>query len=624
MAPKKILLVVLDGMSDRACPELRGSSPLQYVRKPNLDWFVDHGIAGLCDPIAPGIRCETLQTYLSLLGYDPMDSTYGQGTFDALGKGLDLQPGDVAIRCSFATVDETGQIVDPSAGGLTNGETARFVKALDGIEAGGAECTLSPGTGHRAILVIRGDGLGSNISCPYGEPVAALDDESCETADIVNSLMEQYAEALADHPLNSERIAEGKPPANILIPSGAGGYPEMESFSETHGLSSCCVAGYDLIKGICKAMDMDIYPLAEACDGTVHTNFGAKMDCAMIALQDYDFVIISYKAADVAGHMGDPKAKCDVIKMLDTTMGYLRANISDDLLIAITCGQCTPCGLGLHAGDPVPVAIYTKNCIRDDATEFSETGCSHGSIGRIRGSDFLRICMDMADRSPTPQSRIRFRLYRHRPPCRHLDLLPHGVRHPPVAVAYAYPHAAVLGGYPVHPLPEVDVPKLRHVSHSRAVTGGDAVGHHVRQGDQGVVLPSQVGHPDLHAHDRIHELRRTGRVVLRGLGVPRRYREGHQEYRHADHGIRHRKEPTVAQAHTVTPKTVANQRPEAHSVSPIHLADDLGPSTSPYWNAISPMPVPGMDTTTTTPEAEPPAMNPAMYSSARSSRRPSG
>ena len=490
MASKKILLIVMDGMSDRACPELRGFSPLQYVRTPNLDWFVDHGIAGLCDPISPGVRCETLQTYLSMLGYDPYEDSLGQGTFDALGRGLDLQPGDVAIRCSFATVDESGEIVHPSAGGLTSSETDKFVRALEGIEAGGVECSLSTGTGHRAILILRGDGLGSNLSFRYGEPVEALDDESCETADIINELMEQYAEALTDHPLNKARVADGKPPANILIPSGAGGYPEMDRFDEKHGLNSCCVAGYDLIKGICKAMDMHIYPLAEVCDGTVHTNFGAKMDCALIALQDYDFVLLSYKAADVAGHMMDPRAKCEIIKKLDTTMGYLRANLDDDMLVAITCAQCTPCGLGLHTGDPVPVAIYTKNCIRDDANVFSETGCSHGSMGRIRGEDLLRICLDMADRSPTPQSRVRFSLYRHGPAGGHPDLLPHGIRHPAVAVARAYPHAAVLGGYPVEALPEVDVRKAADVVHRGAVSRCDPVRHHVGEGDQGVVLPA--------------------------------------------------------------------------------------------------------------------------------------
>lgn len=34
---KKILIVVMDGLGDMACDELRGLTPLQYIRTPNLD-----------------------------------------------------------------------------------------------------------------------------------------------------------------------------------------------------------------------------------------------------------------------------------------------------------------------------------------------------------------------------------------------------------------------------------------------------------------------------------------------------------------------------------------------------------------------------------------------------------
>ena len=37
--------------------------------------------------------------------------------------------------------------------------------------------------------------------------------------------------------------------------------------------------------------------------------------------------------------------------------------------------------------------------VRDDASEFSETGCARGGIGRIRGRDIVPICMDLANRT---------------------------------------------------------------------------------------------------------------------------------------------------------------------------------------------------------------------------------
>ena len=52
-----------------------------------------------------------------------------------------------------------------------------------------------------------------------------------------------------------------------------------------------------------------------------------------------------------------------------------------------------------NSGDPVPIAFYTSGMIWDDAKEFSETGCSRGMIGRIRATDIVPICMDLANRT---------------------------------------------------------------------------------------------------------------------------------------------------------------------------------------------------------------------------------
>ena len=47
----------------------------------------------------------------------------------------------------------------------------------------------------------------------------------------------------------------------------------------------------------------------------------------------------------------------------------------------------------------MPIAIYTRDMVRDEAEEFSETGCAKGNLGRIRGRDIVPICMDLANRT---------------------------------------------------------------------------------------------------------------------------------------------------------------------------------------------------------------------------------
>lgn len=402
---KKILLIVMDGLGDRACEELRGLTPLQYVRTPNLDWFVDHGSAGLCDPVAPGTRPGSDTAHLSILGYDPHQVYTGRGPFEAIGVGMDIQPGDIALRCNFATVDNDLEILDRRAGRIRAPETSELIDALDGIEINGVECYVKESTEHRAVLLLRGDGLSSSITdADPGEGshlmmVEGLTDEAYFTADVVNHFMEECYNRLKDHPTNRKRHAAGLPPANILVPRGAGEFPSIESFTDKYGITGCCVAGVGMIRGIGKACGLDIYPIPSTCNGGLDSDLILKASCALEALTEYDFVLMNCKAPDIAGHDMDAKGKSEVVKRLDAMAGYIRKNMPDDLVLALTCDHCTPCSLGDHSGDPVPVAIYTPGCVRDQATEFSESGCGHGFIGRIRGNDLVPICMDMANRT---------------------------------------------------------------------------------------------------------------------------------------------------------------------------------------------------------------------------------
>ncbi|MDD3136048.1 MAG: phosphoglycerate mutase, partial [Methanoregula sp.] len=71
MTAHKILFVIIDGLSDRPCPELGGLTPLESAKKPVLDRIAAEGICGIMDTIAPGIRPGSDTAHLALLGYDP-------------------------------------------------------------------------------------------------------------------------------------------------------------------------------------------------------------------------------------------------------------------------------------------------------------------------------------------------------------------------------------------------------------------------------------------------------------------------------------------------------------------------------------------------------------------------
>ncbi|RMF91521.1 MAG: phosphoglycerate mutase, partial [Methanobacteriota archaeon] len=147
----KALLVVCDGMADRPVKALGGKTPLEAAGTSNLDAIAAAGVSGIVDTIAPGIRPGSDTAHLAILGYDPFASYTGRGPFEAAGVGLDVRPGDIALRCNFATVDGSGVVVDRRAGRISEG-TEELAQALNGIEIPGVELRFKESTGHRGVL----------------------------------------------------------------------------------------------------------------------------------------------------------------------------------------------------------------------------------------------------------------------------------------------------------------------------------------------------------------------------------------------------------------------------------------------------------------------------------------
>lgn len=402
---KKMLFVIMDGLGDRGCRELGGKTPLQATPTPNLDWFTANGTAGIADIISPGVRPGSDTAHLSILGYDPYKVYKGRGPFEAAGIGLISEPGDVAFRCNFATVNTDLEVIDRRAGRVTTPDTAELISALNGIEAGGAKVLLKEGTEHRAALILRGKGLGADVTDVDPHDLGriwtakGLNPESQITADILNEFVRISYERLRDHPVNLRRRAMGLPEANILLPRGAGSFPDIVPFPKKNKVSAACAAGVGMIKGICRICGLDVLELPVSCTGGLNTDMVCKAGQALDALKSYDFVLMNVKAPDVSGHDSAAKQKCDIVRRLDEMAGFFRENLTDDIVIMFTADHCTPVDIGDHTGDPVPVCIYSNEIVVDEAVEFNEVGCARGRLGRIRGHDLLPICMDLANRS---------------------------------------------------------------------------------------------------------------------------------------------------------------------------------------------------------------------------------
>jgi len=63
------------------------------------------------DPVETGTACGSDTAHLNIFGYDPRQYYRGRGAFESMGSGLDMEPGDIAFKSNFATLDPATNIV---------------------------------------------------------------------------------------------------------------------------------------------------------------------------------------------------------------------------------------------------------------------------------------------------------------------------------------------------------------------------------------------------------------------------------------------------------------------------------------------------------------------------------
>lgn len=100
--------------------------------------------------------------------------------------------------------------------------------------------------------------------------------EAEDTAQLLNSLILRSQELLANHPINLERIAKGKDPANSIWPWSAGYKPAMETLNTKFGIKKgAVISAVDLIRGI--GVYCGLKPIiVDGATGLWNTNYEAK------------------------------------------------------------------------------------------------------------------------------------------------------------------------------------------------------------------------------------------------------------------------------------------------------------------------------------------------------------
>ena len=383
----KIILYVWDGVGGiQTGPD--SLTELQTARTPNADRLVAEGCCGLLEPVYPGVTPGSGPGHLGLFGYDPVAYQCGRGALAAAGVGFDLKRGDVAARLNFCTLDSRGNVSDRRAGRIPNEECKRLVaKLADAIDhADGVEVHWTPVKEHRALLVLRGDGLGDGLEdtdpqttgvAPLAVQVKDASPETARTAEVVRKVLARAREALADE----ER-------ANMLLARGFAARPDWPSMHERFGVRAAVVAGTPMYRGVAKLVGM------KALDAT--NDVTQNLAALTAAWDDYDFFFIHYKHTDKAGEDGDFEAKVTCIEEADAALPAL-VDLGPDVL-TVTADHSTPAAMKAHSWHPVPALLSAETARRDAVTTFNEVACIGGGLGLRPSTHLMPLALGHAGR----------------------------------------------------------------------------------------------------------------------------------------------------------------------------------------------------------------------------------
>ena len=400
----KHIIILGDGMADWPSASLGNKTLLQHSHTPYMDMLASKGRTGKLITVADGFHPGSEVANMSVMGYDLPKVYEGRGPLEAASIGVELQPGDMAMRCNIVCIE--GEILkNHSAGHISTEDADVLVKYLQ-EHLGNERVQFHTGVQYRHLLVIKGGNKQIDCTPPHDVPlhpfrplmVKAEEPEAQETADLINDLILKSQELLKNHPLNLKRMAEGKDPANSIWPWSPGYRPQMESLSVMYPSirKGSVISAVDLINGIGVYAGLRRISV-EGATGLYDTNYENKVSAALEALKTDDLVYLHIEASDEAGHEGNFELKQLTIENLDKrAVGPIYEAVKDweePVAIAVLPDHPTPCELRTHTAEPVPFLIYYPGIEPDSVQTFDEVACAEGIYGVMKENEFMNEFM---------------------------------------------------------------------------------------------------------------------------------------------------------------------------------------------------------------------------------------
>ena len=387
-----IVLVLIDGLGDRAQEELGGRTASEAAATPNLDDLAARGSCGLIYSVGPGRAPSSEVAHWSMLGY-LADEFPGRAVFEAIGRGQEVRAEHVFAYAALRPAERrddgwwlTGR-PDPEREAELSAE---LVARCDGIEIDGLSFSLEHVWRGESVLRIAGGAdervTDSDAFFRDRHPVLRPRPVVPEAERPARACEEWSREVMRR--LDGERF-------NVITLKWFGRPRRLPSFRERHGVDGAFAAESAFLRGLGRCLGLE--PVEAGLDAALVVE---RLDAGDT------FVYVHDKRVDEAGHTKDPRRKQSAVEEID---GLLADLPTDRAIVCVTGDHATPAAPEvIHSGDPVPLVIAGPGVRSDPVARFGELECAAGILGQLRGPDLMPVLLNAADRPlflgsrPTP------------------------------------------------------------------------------------------------------------------------------------------------------------------------------------------------------------------------------
>jgi 2,3-bisphosphoglycerate-independent phosphoglycerate mutase len=397
-----IVVIILDGLGDRAYDALEGRTGNEAADTPNLDRLAASGSCGLLYAVGPGRAPSSEVAHWSLLGYRP-DEFPGRAVFEALGRGQDVSGEQVFAYAALrpAELRDGGWWLTGRPDSECDAEEAeRLVERCDGIEVDGLTFSLTHVWRGEAVLRISGGAdervTDSDAFFRAWYPVLRPQGVVPEAERTARACEEWTHEVMRR--LEGERF-------NLITLKWFGRPRQVPSFLERHGITGTFAADSAFLRGLGRALGLEPVDAPETDDPVADLRGRVQLVRERLDAGD-TFVFVHQKTTDAAGHTKDPQVKRETIELLDAALDSLP---TDRAVVCLTGDHATPASPDvIHSGDPVPLLVAGPGVRADSVERFGELDCAAGILGQLRGPDLMPVLLNAADRPlflgsrPTP------------------------------------------------------------------------------------------------------------------------------------------------------------------------------------------------------------------------------